>query len=191
MRAQKHLEICKENAEGGHGNGVGAIFLVLLCTTAAESRRKKKKDMHMGEAKKKATTSGEKRAAWAGNGSWGHSQACGQLSAASPRSWRALPAGCTREGYASKKNEDVCFKAGFFRGHEEEQHRQCTRGARPRPWRRDHEGGWMPGQPVGVDCGRKMNWREISMEAKPLQQWPVWWAGCVCVWVRMVGLCLW
>ena len=23
-------------------------------------------------------------------------------------------------GYASKKNEDVCFKAGFFRGHEEE-----------------------------------------------------------------------
>jgi hypothetical protein len=51
----------------------------------------------------------------------------------------------------------------------------------PRPWRRDHEGGWMPGQPVGVDCGRKMNWREISMEAKPLQQWPVWWAGCVCV----------
>jgi hypothetical protein len=43
MRAQKHLEICKENAEGGHGNGVGAIFLVLLCTTAAESRREKKK----------------------------------------------------------------------------------------------------------------------------------------------------
>jgi hypothetical protein len=95
MRARKHLEICKENAEGGHRNGVGAIFLVLLCTTAAESRRKKKKDMHMGEAKKKATTSGEKRAAWAGNGSWGHSQACGQLSAASPRSWRAPPAGCT------------------------------------------------------------------------------------------------
>lgn len=94
-----------------------------LCCCAQQLQNrggKKKKDMHMGEAKKKATTSGEKRAAWAGNGSWGHSQACGQLSAASPRSWRAPPAGCTREGYASKKNEDVCFKAGFFRGHEEE-----------------------------------------------------------------------
>lgn len=52
----------------------------------------------------------------------------------------------------------------------------------PRPWRRDHEGGWMPGQPVGVDCGRKMNWREISMEAKAIATMAgmVGWV-CVCV----------